>query len=310
MRHGPRSREVLLVGLSVLVVLSGCGGSSPIRGQTVTVTDGIDRDCDGYYQSLQLQTDVMIGRESAASSDASVVLSYRTDNDGFTTIRTFEDLSGWTFQRNITVSGSDLGDGRTLAEFRAVGKRSTILGTETVNVGTSEPVKVEPPGDDKSMLKPSYTQEPPKPNRSEPLTLTAKKGSTECAIDLYEWDIDDDGSFERTGQTVTLEYTMDGRHDVTLKMTDAGGTTERVTGEVLVFYDPDGDGITSAREERQGTDPHNWDSDGDLFSDRIDPNPTTFIVPTGLIHVLLTVVTYFLTFRYRDELARLLEIVH
>jgi hypothetical protein len=303
-RRNLRSRPALLVGLAVLVALAGCGGSPPARGQTVTVADGVDRDCDGYHQSVRLTTDVRIGGDSAANGDAWVDLSYRTDGGEYTTIRTYEDLTGWAFEEEIALSASDLGGERTTVVLRATAKRSTFFGTETVSVGTSEPINVEPPSADESELEPSFTQNPAKPNRSEPLTLTAGTGDAQCAIESYEWDIDGDGTFDETGHTVTVSYATDGRRDVTLRVTDASGTTEEVTREVLVFHDPDGDGITTAREHRLGTDPRDWDTDGDLFGDRIDPAPTTLFVPTGLIHVALAAALYLGAVPYRGRLRR------
>lgn len=299
-----RSRPVLLVGLAVLVVLAGCGGSPPARGQTVTVADEVDRDCDGYHQSIQLTTDVRIGGDSPADGDAWVDLAYRTDGGEYTTVRTYEGLSGWAFEEEIALSASDLGGERSTVQLRATAKRSTFFGTETVSVGTSEPINVEPPSADESELEPSFTQDPAKPNRSEPLTLTAGTGDVQCAIESYEWDVDDDGTFDETGRTVTVSYATDGRRDVTLRVTDASGTTEEVTQEVLVFHDPDGDGITTARERRQGTDPRNWDTDGDLFGDRIDPAPTTLFVPTGIVHVALAAALYLGAVPYRGRLRR------
>lgn len=303
-RRNLRSRPVLLVGLAVLVVLAGCGGSPPARGQTVTVTDGVDNDCDGYHQSVRIATDVRIGGDSAADGDAWVDLEYRTNGGEFTSIRSYEDLSGWAFEEELTLSASDLGGERTTVELRATAKRSTFLGTETVSVGTSEPINVEPPSADESDLEPSFAQNPAKPNRSEPLTLTAGTGDAQCAIESYEWDVDGDGTFDETGRTVTVSYPMDGRRDVTLRVTDASGTTEEVTEEVLVFHDPDGDGITTARERRQGTDPRDPDTDGDLFGDQIDPAPTTLFIPTGLVHVALAAALYLVAVPYRGRLRR------
>ena len=288
----------------MLVVLAGCGGSPPARGQPVTVTDGVDRDCDGYHQSVRLATELRIGGDSAANGDAWVDLSYRTQSGEYTTIRTYEDLSGWTFDEEITLSASDLGGGRTTVVLRATAKRSTLLGTETVSVGTSGPIDIEPPTADESELEPTFTQDPVKPNRSEPITLTAGTGDAQCAIESYEWDVDGDGAFDRTGRTVTVSYDTDGRRDVTLSVTDASGTTEEITREVLVFHDPDGDGITTARERRQGTDPRERDTDGDLFGDRIDPAPTTLFVPTGLVHVVLAAALYLGAVPYRGRLRR------
>jgi len=288
----------------ILVVIAGCSGSPPAISEAVTVAESIDRDCDGYYQSFELNTDVLIGIESAASDDAWVELSYRTEGTEFTKLRTFDDLSGWDFERNVELTASDFGGDRTIVKLRVVGKRSTFLGSKTVSKGTTEPIKVEPAKDDASRLQPTFTQEPAKPNRTEPLTLTATTGDGQCPITAYEWDVDGDGVYEQRAREVELSYPTDGRHDVTLRVTDSIGNTAEVTEQVLVFHDPDSDGITTAREQRLGTDPQDWDTDDDLFGDKVDPAPNTLFLPTGGIHIVLIGILYLGAFWYRDRIHR------
>lgn len=297
-----RSREGLAIVIVLVVVLAGCGGSPPVGGQEIAVEEGTDRDCDGYYQSFQLTTDVRIGTDSAASGDAWVGLSYKVTGGEFESIETFDDLSGWRFQEDIVYSASDFNNERTTIVLHATAKRSTLLGSETVSQGKSNPINVEPAGEDESGLEPSFSQDPTKPNRTETMTLTAGTGDSQCPVEAYEWDIDGDGSFEETGAEIALSYSTDGRRDVTLRVTDAGGTTKEVTEEVLVFHDPDSDGVTTAREERWGTDPRDWDTDGDLFSDQIDPAPNVLLIPTAAIQGALAGALYLGGVLYRNEL--------
>lgn len=299
------SKFVLGLALAILVILSGCSGSPPVRGQTVTVTDTIDRDCDDRYRSVQLLMDVQIGSNSEASGNTWVTLYHQTSSENYEHIETFSGLSGWHFERNITLNASDFDGMREETVIRATAKRSALLRLDPlkVSVGTSQPISIEPPNEDQSNLVPSFTQNPAKPNRSEPVMLTAHTGNSQCNIQSLQWDVDNDTEFEATGQTVTTEYSIDGTHEIRLKVTNEGGITKVTEGTVFVFHDPDGDGITTAREKRLGTSPFDWDTDGDLFSDRIDPMPTTALIPTGIIHLLLTIVSYLMAFHYRDRLA-------
>jgi len=61
-------------------------------------------------------------------------------------------------------------------------------------------------------------------------------GSTDPAdnIVLYEWDLDNDGTFEVTGVTVTFNSTADGVFTVVLRVTDADGAASTDTATVTV----------------------------------------------------------------------------
>lgn len=50
--------------------------------------------------------------------------------------------------------------------------------------------------------------------------------------------------------------------------------------------DSDGDGLSDAQEAVAGTDPHNRDSDGDGYWDRLDPNPLDATIPLAAVTTL------------------------
>ena len=50
--------------------------------------------------------------------------------------------------------------------------------------------------------------------------------------------------------------------------------------------DSDGDGLSDAQEAVAGTDPHNQDSDGDGYWDRLDPNPLDATIPLAAVATL------------------------
>lgn len=62
-------------------------------------------------------------------------------------------------------------------------------------------------------------------------TSAAVSGST---ITAYEWDFDDNGSFETSGSTPTHSFPTTGRHRVRLRVTDSSARTQTTTGWVLV----------------------------------------------------------------------------
>jgi PKD repeat protein len=55
----------------------------------------------------------------------------------------------------------------------------------------------------------------------------------------YEWDFDNNGSWDATGQTVNHTYAATGEYDVTLRVTEAGtGTQDAITKKAVVIVNP------------------------------------------------------------------------
>lgn len=50
-------------------------------------------------------------------------------------------------------------------------------------------------------------------------------GSPGSSIENYEWDFDDDGTYDSTGEITTTTFSTKGNHTVTLRVTDSIGTT-------------------------------------------------------------------------------------
>jgi PKD repeat protein len=76
---------------------------------------------------------------------------------------------------------------------------------------------------------------PDRVGTDEPVTLDAT-GSTDPLGDglTYDWDVDGDGAFERTGATVTASYDDPGRYVARLRVTDGEGRTATATVPVVV----------------------------------------------------------------------------
>ena len=53
-------------------------------------------------------------------------------------------------------------------------------------------------------------------------------------ISLYQWDLDGNGTFERTGRTHTRTYSTAGAVAVTLRVTDTGGATDSASQNITV----------------------------------------------------------------------------
>ena len=51
--------------------------------------------------------------------------------------------------------------------------------------------------------------------------------------------------------------------------------------------DPDYDSLTNLEEYLLGTNPQNADTDNDGIPDNMDPNPNSFLIPTGISIILI-----------------------
>ncbi|MFB6179662.1 MAG: PKD domain-containing protein [Halorientalis sp.] len=99
-------------------------------------------------------------------------------------------------------------------------------------------------------------------------------------ITRYEWDVDDDGQFERSGVKVAVSFADDGTYNLTLRVTDNNGTSATRTRQLSVENRPPNATIThrptvpnvdqavtfdaSGSTDRDGsTTAFAWDVDGD-----------------------------------------------
>jgi len=156
----------------------------------------------------------------------------------------------------------------------------------------------------------------------EPLTFDASASSDNIGIVDYEWAFGDDTT--GTGMIITHTYQEPGIYSVTLRVKDEAGNnaTDSVAITVLAkdtddgvhdatdtdgdgmpdtwetdnhlgplnatdaTLDPDNDGLTNLIEYERNTNPHAYDSDGDFWTDSIDPMPGNALIPNGPIIIV------------------------
>lgn len=305
-RWGTPGHSGIALLFALLVALALTGGLGAAQSGGVYVTGETDADCDGKFPQFALSIDVGVPKGDALSeSDPYVVIEYETGSGEYSKLTEFEDVDTRWVDRQLSFEESDFsvlfGDFDQRTKLRVTLYDADLGADDELLTLYTEPFGVEPSDQDASKLDAdlAYAPQPPQPGDDVEFTA-ATDGS--CDVEVYQWDFDGDGEPERKGRTVTHAFREDGIRDVTLTVVNSRGVEATISREVLVLLDPDGDGITSAREEQMGTDPEAADTDGDLFGDGHDPMPTTPLAPTGLLQATVAAALYLILFVFRDRL--------
>jgi len=122
-------------------------------------------------------------------------------------------------------------------------------------------------------------------NVGDSVTLNGERSSDNVEVTKYQWDVDNDGDFERSGSSISLSYDTPGERQITLRVEDAAGNTDTDTVTVEVnTVDSDGDGIPDYKDEapneeedkdgfQDGDGVPDPDNDGDGIPDSEDAAP-------------------------------------
>lgn len=111
------------------------------------------------------------------------------------------------------------------------------------------------------------------PAVGETVRFDGEDSTAPVGIDEYEWDLDDDGSFDRSFVAVGTSFDDPGEHPVTLRVTDDLGETATTTTTVTVQPDPDAsepsatDGASDGDETQPGG---GGESDGSAADESTD----------------------------------------
>lgn len=87
----------------------------------------------------------------------------------------------------------------------------------------------------------SFDTVPARPQTSEQTIFEASASDSDGTIAAYDWDLDDDGEFEKSGQRVEYSFQIPGQQTVTLEVTDDDGlaTTATQTFDVPLRLAPE-----------------------------------------------------------------------
>lgn len=284
-------RDYRLLVVMTFVLLAGCTGGS-VTGGSVVIDDRVDRDCDGKLSSFTLNVSLRYSDSADLFSETDAVLRIEAINgESTTTVRVVDDLPPSGVEGQIELTGSEF---PSTGQFRlqVVVVDKDLLGAERLGGESLGTVAVEPRGKDPAALAPTFDWSEPVKRGEEVTFVAADQSNSECTIVDYAWDFDGDGAAEQGGQRVNYTFESDGRHTVELTVENSRGIEKTISRELVVVFDPDGDGVTSAFERARGLDPRDADTDDDLFTDGVDPAPKSLLVPTGLLHGALVVALY------------------
>ena len=130
----------------------------------------------------------------------------------------------------------------------------------------------------------------------QPVSFNGATSSDADGITKYEWDLDGDGTFEKTGAQQTTTFTTLGAHAVKLRVTDGLGATSIATSSVRVHRAPTALLVTrpvaptinqavtldASRSSDDGSiAKYEWDLNGDTTFETTTTGPTTTTVFTN-----------------------------
>ncbi|MCB1219507.1 MAG: PKD domain-containing protein [Planctomycetales bacterium] len=253
-------------------------GDSSTASATVTVLDPPVAALSATPDSGDAPLDVALDASGSTDSDGTIVsYDWDFDNDG-----TFETLDG-----GASVNHSYSAGGAITAAVR-VTDNDGLQDTATVSLDINNPPVAD------------ITADPASGTGSAPefeVTFDAS-GSTDSdgTIVSYDWDMDDDGTFEIIGGAASQQqfYNSGGIYPVSVRVTDDDGAQDTATLNYDVNEPPAGDiandtpsgaipmsGTLDIQLDATGsTDSdgtivqYNWDLDGDFTYEVIDGGPT------------------------------------
>ena len=226
----------------------------------VTATDSLDKSAS---QTVEIPLKVKHSDPSAdfEFTPSSPIIDERitfdpapsSDSDGFIDIRKWDIDDDGTFERSsdtyeeITYSFSTPGDYPvTLKVVDDEGDANQVTKTVTVKDGE----------DPKAIVGPDRTV-----STVSPVNFDGGGSSDNIGVTSYKWDIDNDGSYEKTGASISHTFESTGTKTVTLQVSDAAGNTD--TDDVRVNVEDQTNPNANAGSDRTvSTGTVNFDGSG------------------------------------------------
>jgi len=191
-------------------------GAQDYATRTVKVTAANQQPtADFTYTPASPQRDQSISFTSTSTDPEDRIQSLEWDLDGDTQ---FDDASGATASRSFSTAGPHT-VGLKVTDQDG-GSNST---TKTVTIPNQAP-------------KANFGWSPSNPQTLDNVTFTSS--STDDGTITEQWDLDNNGSFEATGQQVQRSFSFAGDYTINLLVTDDNGATDAKTQVVRVALPP------------------------------------------------------------------------
>ena len=258
---------------------------------------------DGYVYAIE---DIPPNEDPTAAFDYSpspVVAGREVEFDASKS--TDPDGSIESYRWDLTGNGAISARGETTTTtFESSGKQEitlTVTDDRGATASASQTVRVN------QAPEPAFTHSPLVPNVNQSVSFDASESTdSDGDIDRFEWDFDNDGSLEATGEQVSHTFTEGGEQLVTLTVADSDGTVQSVSQTVPVNTAPTaafgispeqpgaGQTVTfdasGSSDSDGGIQSYRWYLDDDDLTDAIGETMTTQYDEPGEKTVALTVV--------------------
>ncbi|MFB6179667.1 MAG: PKD domain-containing protein [Halorientalis sp.] len=168
------------------------------------------------------------------ASNAGTDLSYDAGSTASLTIKSTGLSQGTTVEAIDTATDSPL-DSATVDASGVVTFTSLPSGTHDVNLEAPSTRSSGGGRTGSDTIAPTADAGPDRTiTVGEQVTLDASNSTDDRALGTIQWDTNDDGSFERTGRTVTLSFDSPGEYDVGLRVWDPCSNSDTDTVRVSV----------------------------------------------------------------------------
>lgn len=161
------------------------------------------------------------GTESGDPDGSIVSYEWDFDGDGRT------DATGATVNHSFGSAGNRSVTLRVTDDDGATDSTTRTVSVSDANAGPTASFSVSADGD----YAPPY-------ETSRQIHLDASEsGDPDGSVVAYEWDLDDDGEFERSGREIDHTYSTPGEKEITLRVEDDAGATSETSETISVAFE-------------------------------------------------------------------------
>ncbi len=194
------------------------------------------RVTDNSGSTATAQTVITVGNRPPTASFTYSPLVFQTGDDvSFTATATDPDGSIAAYAWDLDNDGSfDDATGSSVQNYRFATPGTHVVALRvTDNSGATYSVQQTIITGNRAPS-PAFSVSPSSPLTSDPVTFTSSSSDPDGLIVAEEWDLDNDGTFEVTGGSVSRSFGLPGTYVVKLRVTDNSGATAELPKNVVI----------------------------------------------------------------------------